>query len=192
MSNEIITKALLDSAAIKQKLAETLADDISGAAEIVSSAIQKGNKVMFCGNGGSAADSQHLAAELVVRLTAKSDRKALAGIALTTDTSVLTAAANDFGYENVFSRQIEAIGSKGDILIAISTSGNSANVTKAVSAARNAGIATIGLLGGDGGRLRSLVDHPLIVPSNDTQRIQEAHITIGHIIISIVEQHLSK
>ena len=190
MSSEIIKKALSESAELKQKIAESMSADILVIADIISSAIKKGNKVMFCGNGGSAADSQHLAAELVVRLTAESDRKALPGIALTTDTSILTAASNDFGYEHVFSRQIEANGNKGDILIAFSTSGNSANVIKAIEAARKSGISTVGMLGGNGGKLGPLVDHALIVPSNDTQRIQEAHITIGHILIQLVENRL--
>ena len=189
MSIEIIKNALMNSAALKRNIADTMAEEISRIADIVTSAIKFGNKVMFCGNGGSAADSQHLAAELVVRLTGKVTRKALPGLALTTDTSVLTAASNDFGFENIFSRQIEATGAEGDILIAISTSGNSGNVIKAVEAAGGRGIITVGFLGSGGGKLGSIVDHPLIVPSDDTQRIQEAHITIGHIIISLVERN---
>ena len=190
MSRDIIENALSESATLKRKIAETMSDDIMKAADIIASAIRDGNKVMFCGNGGSAADSQHLAAELVVRLTSKSNRRALPGIALTTDTSILTAASNDFGYENIFSRQVEAIGNDGDILMAFSTSGNSANVVKAVKVSKESGITTIGMLGGDGGKLSTLVDHHLIVPSSDTQRIQEAHITIGHIIIQLVENRL--
>ena len=192
MSIEQIKKALKYSAELKLQIANTMAEKISEAAKLVSIAIKNGRKVMLCGNGGSAADSQHLAAELVVRLTGKVNRKALPGMALTTDTSILTAASNDFGFENVFSRQIEAHGTKGDILIAISTSGNSPNIIKAVNTAKEMDIVTIGLLGNAGGKLGSLVDLSLIVPSNDTQRIQETHITIGHIIIQLAENRLSK
>ena len=192
MSIEQIKKALKNSAELKLQIANTMAEQIADAAKLISTAIKNGRKVMLCGNGGSAADSQHLAAELVVRLTGKVNRKALPGMALTTDTSILTAASNDFGFENVFSRQIEAHGTKGDILIAISTSGNSPNIIKAVNTAKEMDIVTIGLLGNAGGKLGSLVDLSLIVPSNDTQRIQETHITIGHIIIQLAENRLSK
>ena len=192
MSIEQIKKALKNSAELKLQIANTMAEQIADAAKLISTAIKNGGKVMLCGNGGSAADSQHLAAELVVRLTGKVNRKALPGMALTTDTSILTAASNDFGFENVFSRQIEAHGTKGDILIAISTSGNSPNIIKAVNTAKEMDIVTIGLLGNAGGKLGSLVDLSLIVPSNDTQRIQETHITIGHIIIQLAENRLSK
>ena len=167
-----------------------MAEQIAEAVKIISNAIQGGRKVMFCGNGGSAADSQHLAAELVVRLTGETNRKALPGMALTTDTSILTAASNDYGFEKVFSRQVEAHGKKGDVLVAISTSGNSPNIINAVESAKKSGIATIGFLGNDGGKLGSIVDLPLVIPSSDTQRIQEAHITIGHIIIQSVEGRL--
>ncbi|UCE68087.1 MAG: D-sedoheptulose 7-phosphate isomerase [Candidatus Zixiibacteriota bacterium] len=185
-------KALKNSAELKLQVANTMTEKISEAAKLVSNAMKNGKKVMLCGNGGSAADSQHLAAELVVRLTGKVNRNALPGMALTTDTSILTAASNDFGFENVFSRQIEAHGVKGDVLIALSTSGNSPNIMKAVDTAKETGIITIGLLGNAGGKLGPLVDLPVIVPSKDTQRIQEAHITIGHIIIQLVENRLSK
>jgi len=190
MSTDKIKKALKDSAELKLQVSETMAEKISGAAKLISGAIKKGNKVMFCGNGGSAADSQHLAAELVVRLTGDSNRKALPGIALTTDSSVLTAGSNDFGFENVFSRQVEALGIEGDVLIILSTSGNSVNIIKAVEEARKIGLHTIGFLGYGGGKLGTLVDLPLVIPSNDTQRIQEAHITVGHIIISLIEEEL--
>jgi D-sedoheptulose 7-phosphate isomerase len=190
MSIEKIKKALKESAELKLQVADVMTEQISEAAKLISTAINKGGKVMLCGNGGSAADSQHLAAELVVRLTADTDRKALPGMALTTDTSVLTAGSNDFGFENLFSRQIEALGVKGDVLIVLSTSGNSLNIIRAAETARNLRVHTIGFLGSGGGKLENLVDLPLIVPSNDTQRIQEAHIAIGHIIISLVEEEL--
>ena len=190
MSIEKIKKALKESAELKLQISETLAEKISDVAKLIAGAIHKGNKIMFCGNGGSAADSQHLAAELVVRLTGESNRRALPGIALTTDSSVLTAGSNDFGFENVFSRQVEALGIEGDVLIVLSTSGNSPNIIKAVEEARKTGLHTIGFLGSDGGKLGPLVDLPLIIPSKDTQRIQEAHITVGHIIISLIEEEL--
>lgn len=190
MSVDKIRKALKESADLKLLVAEMLSEKIYEAAMALTSSLNNGGKAMFCGNGGSAADSQHLATELVVRLSADRDRKALPGIALTTDSSILTAASNDFGFENLFSRQIEALGNAGDILFALSTSGNSRNIIRAVEAARHKAIYTVGLLGGDGGRLGSVVDCPLIVPSKNTQRVQEAHIAIGHIIIFTVEDNL--
>ena len=140
---------------------------------------------MLCGNGGSAADAQHIAAELTGRY--KTERGALAGIALTTDTSALTAIGNDYGYEFVFSRQLEALGREGDLLIAISTSGNSGNVVKALELARKIGIKTIGLSGRTGGAMNELCELNLVVPSNDTPRIQEMHIMIGHIICQAID-----
>ena len=190
MSIEIIRKALKDSADLKLQVAELLPEKILKVAEALSSTIEHGGKAMFCGNGGSAADSQHFAAELVVRLTGRSNRRALPAMALTTDSSILTACSNDFGYDNVFGRQIEALGNKGDILFAISTSGNSPNVIKAVETAKEIDIVTVGMLGNGGGKLAAMTGHPLVIPSSDTQRIQEAHIAIGHIIISLVERIL--
>ena len=190
MSIEIIKKALNDSADLKLRVAEVLSEKILKAANALSSTIERGGKAMFCGNGGSAADSQHLAAELVVRLTSQSNRGALPAIALTTDSSILTACSNDFGYENVFVRQIEALGKKGDILFAISTSGNSPNVIRAVEAAGKRDMVTVGMLGSGGGKLAAMTDYPLVIPSSDTQRIQEAHIAVGHIIISLIEKKL--
>jgi D-sedoheptulose 7-phosphate isomerase len=190
MAIDKIKKALKESAELKLIVAETLSQDIENVAGMLSSAIKKGRKAMFCGNGGSAADSQHLATELVVRLTGERNRKALPALALTTNSSILTACANDFGFEFVFSRQVEALGNEGDILFGISTSGSSRNVIRAVETAKQFGIYTVGMLGSGGGEIGSVVDRPLIVPSNDTQRIQEAHIAIGHIIISTVEEML--
>jgi len=190
MSIEIIKKALKDSADLKLQVAELLSEKILKAANALSSTIERGGKAMFCGNGGSAADSQHLAAELVVRLTSRSDRRALPAIALTTDSSILTACSNDYGYESVFARQIEALGKKGDILFAISTSGNSPNVIRAVETARKKDMVTVGMLGSGGGKLAAMTDYPLVIPSSDTQRIQEAHIAVGHIIIQFVEKRL--
>jgi len=182
---------LSESAELKLKIKESLAEAIIEAAERVATAIKGGNKILFCGNGGSAADCQHLATEYVVRLKAGDDRQAYPAIALTTDSSLITASANDFGFENIFVRQIEAIGRRGDILIAISTSGNSENIVRVTELAKKSGIEVIGLLGQSGGRLRPLVDLPLLVPSNEVTRIQEAHITLGHIICELVEKIIS-
>lgn len=152
----------------------------------VTQAIQQGKKIMFIGNGGSAADAQHLAAELSGRY--KIERRGLPGLALTTDTSALTAIGNDYGYDQVFSRQVEALGNAGDVLIAISTSGNSPNVLNAVVAAKKQAIVTIGFTGKDGGALKAKCDQCLIVPSNDTARIQEMHILVGHILCQHIDQ----
>jgi D-sedoheptulose 7-phosphate isomerase len=190
MNSDEIREALKGSAEIRMLMAETLAEKIAKAAEKLAEVIRNGGKAVFCGNGGSAADSQHLATELVVRLSGKNNRRALPAISLTTNTSILTACANDYGFDMVFSRQIEALGNKDDILFAISTSGNSENVVNAVKAAKEIGMATVGFLGCDGGKLTDMVDIPLMVPSDDTQRIQEGHITIGHIIIASMEQIL--
>jgi D-sedoheptulose 7-phosphate isomerase len=151
---------------------------IEAAARVLMLTSMQGGKILLCGNGGSAADCQHIAAELVVQY--QKQRQALAAIALTTDTSILTAHANDFGFDTVYSRQVEAIGHKKDCLIAISTSGRSKNILNAAAAARLKGMAVIGLTGGDGGELVGQVTHPVIVPSEVTARIQEAHILIGH------------
>ena len=166
----------------------TLAPVIQEAAGIVAVTLSQGGKLMLCGNGGSAADSQHLAAELTGRFL--KDRPPLAAMALSTDTSALTCIANDYGFDDVFSRQVTSLGRKGDCLIAISTSGNSRNVLRAADAARAAGIRVIGLLGRDGGALRALCDLPIVVPSTTTARIQEAHIFIGHTLCAMVEEAL--
>jgi D-sedoheptulose 7-phosphate isomerase len=148
------------------------------------------NKILLCGNGGSAADAQHLATEFVIRMDPAIKRPGIPAIALTTDTSMLTAGANDIGYDNVFARAVEALGSPGDVLIGISTSGKSESVNRAVQMARSKGMTTIGFLGNDGGATKDLVDIPIIVPSSNTQRIQEGHITIGHILCALVEREM--
>ncbi len=150
--------------------------------------IRSGGKLLLFGNGGSAADAQHIAAELVIRY--HSDRPAIAAIALTTDTSALTAGANDLGFESVFSRQLEALGRPGDVAVGISTSGRSPNVLAALRLARARGLSTTGLTGGDGGELRALCDSALIVPSRVTARIQEIHIFLGHVLCKALEQRL--
>ena len=150
--------------------------------------LEDGGTVYWCGNGGSASDSQHLAAELVGRF--RNDRKALRSVALSTDTSVLTCVGNDFGFDKVFSRQVEALGRPGDVLIGISTSGNSTNILRAFEAASGLGMATVGLLGRDGGLALPIVDEAIVIPSDSTARIQECHILIGHILCEIVEEEL--
>ncbi len=145
---------------------------------------------MLCGNGGSAADCQHIATEFVIRLSHDIERPSMPAIALTTDSSNLTAGGNDIGFENVFARSVEGLGNKGDVLIAISTSGNSKNIIKAIEKAKSKGISTIGLLGGNGGAVKDLTDINVIIPSSNVQRIQEGHITAAHIICEIVEREL--
>lgn len=161
---------------------------VHAAGEKVAACLRDGGKLMLCGNGGSAADSQHLAAEFTGRFI--HDRRPLAAIALSTDTSALTCIANDYSFDEVFARQVEALGRAGDCLLAISTSGNSANVVRAAEAAKRAGVVVIGLLGRDGGQLASLSDLPIIVAANSTARIQEAHIFIGHTLCGLTEQAL--
>jgi D-sedoheptulose 7-phosphate isomerase len=156
---------------------------------LATDTLAKGNKILLCGNGGSAADAQHIAAELTGRY--KTERKALPGIALTTDTSALTAIGNDYGYERVFDRQLEALANEGDLLIGISTSGNSKNVNNALRLAKERGCRTIGLSGRDGGEMNDLCDVNIIVPSDDTPRIQEMHILIGHIMCQAIDDSLS-
>ncbi|MBB6066829.1 D-sedoheptulose 7-phosphate isomerase [Methanococcus maripaludis] len=158
------------------------------AINIITNALKNGNKLLICGNGGSAADAQHFAAEIVGRY--KLERKGYPAIALSTDTSILTAIGNDYGFEKIFERQIESLGTNGDILIGISTSGNSENVINAVNLAKNNGLCTIGLLGKDGGKLNNLVNLALVVPSNNTPRVQECHLTIYHVICEEVEKKL--
>jgi len=173
-----------------EKTISTLEDDILKVCEIVVDAIKNKNKILLCGNGGSAADAQHIAAEFTGRY--KSERIPLPAIALTTDTSAITAIGNDYGYENVFQRQVRAIGNSKDVLIGISTSGNSANVIKAFEEAKKIGITTIALNGKNGGKMKNIADFNIIVPSNNTPRIQEMHILIGHIICQAVDDFMDK
>ncbi|HVM92268.1 MAG TPA: D-sedoheptulose 7-phosphate isomerase [Terriglobales bacterium] len=183
----VIRQSIAESIAVKSAL---LADAdyleaLCAAAAAMSQAIRQGSKILFFGNGGSAADAQHLAAELVGRY--RQEGPALAAIALTTNTSVLSAIANDYAYEIIFARQVEALGNRGDVAVGLTTSGNSANVLKAIETASAKGLITIGLTGATGGKLRALVTHCLCVPCSDTPRIQECHILTGHILCEIVE-----
>lgn len=185
---ENIRTQLRESCRVKESFSEELLARIETFAERSAESLSSGGKLVFFGNGGSAADAQHLAAELVVRLSA--DRPGLPALALTTNTSVLTAAANDLGYEYIFQRQVESMVAHGDVLVALSTSGSSPNIVRGVEAGSLRGAYRVALTGETGGELRSRVDLLLNVPSQDPQRIQEAHITMGHIACSLIERIL--
>jgi len=185
-----ILSSLKDSSELKLRIAEKCSLQITRSIDALLHALRAGKKVLLCGNGGSAADAQHLATEFVIRLDPAIKRPGLPAIALTTDTSNLTAGANDLGYDFVFARSVEALGAEGDVLIGISTSGRSESVNRAFMAARQKKMTTIGFLGKDGGTSKDLVDIAIIMPSSDTQRIQEGHITVGHIIFQQVEHEL--
>jgi D-sedoheptulose 7-phosphate isomerase len=166
-----------------------LCEQLDAVAELTVSALRDGHRLYFCGNGGSAADAQHMAAEYVVRF--RRERRALAAIALTTDTSILTAGGNDYGYQTVFARQVEALGQAGDVLFLHSTSGESENLLLAAAAARAAGVRTVALLAKGGGRLKDRVDHALVVPTTSTAHAQEMHLALGHAVCERVDQALS-
>ncbi len=183
-----IKDILLESIQVKEELLRTSIGKIIEITDMITDSFKKNGKVILFGNGGSASDSQHLAAELVGRF--KKDRRALPAIALTTNTAILTSLANDYGYEIVFAKQVEALGQKNDVAIGISTSGKAKNVVLGIKQAKKMGLKTIALTGTDGGELAKLADISLVVPSSVTARIQEAHITIGHIICEMVEHDL--
>jgi D-sedoheptulose 7-phosphate isomerase len=185
---DFVLKAFSDSATVKQQFARDHADRIAQVAALIVTAFREGRKVLLFGNGGSATDAAHIAAEFVGRY--KRERKPLPAIALATDIAAITCIANDYGFDELFARQVLAHGQKGDIAIAISTSGNSPNVLKGVAAARECGMITIAWTGGTGGKLAGLVDHPFVVPSTVTARIQESHITLGHVLCELVEETL--
>jgi D-sedoheptulose 7-phosphate isomerase len=187
---ESIKKQIEDSINVKKRILDDnkMLDLIEAAAGLCIKALKKGNKIILAGNGGSSADAQHIAAELVNRFGF--DRPGLAAIAITTDTSVITSISNDYGFEKLFARQVEALGKKSDVLIVFSTSGNSANILGAIKEARAKGLLTIGMTGKTGGKMAKLCDIILKVPSSDTPRIQEAHILIGHIICSEIENRI--
>ncbi|HVG20289.1 MAG TPA: D-sedoheptulose 7-phosphate isomerase [Blastocatellia bacterium] len=185
---ERIQRIARESIEAKREFFDSHSGDVARAAEVIIGAIRSGGKVLIFGNGGSAADAQHIAAELVNRLNY--DRPPIAAIALTTDTSILTSVGNDSTFDELFERQLRALGRAGDVAIAISTSGNSPNVLRAVDAARSLDIRTVGLAGRSGGKLAAAVDVALVVASESTQRIQETHITIGHILCEMIEEEL--
>ncbi len=186
---EIVENAFLESVRLKEEFMYEYQEQIVYLGLLLAKKLKNGNKILICGNGGSAADSQHFAAEIVGRF--EKERKGYPAIALTTDTSALTAIGNDYGFDKVFSRQVEALGEKGDILIGISTSGNSQNVIEAVKVAKQMGLFTVGFLGKDGGKLKDLVDYPFIVKHENTARIQEVHLTLEHTLCKIIDEYLT-
>jgi D-sedoheptulose 7-phosphate isomerase len=187
---EFVSQQISESIAVKEAMLDDddLIDEIERVARRIVSTYRSGGKVLIAGNGGSAADAQHIAAELVSRFT--QERAALPALALTTDTSIMTAISNDYGYEQLFARQLEASGRPGDVFIAISTSGNSANIVQALERASHLGLVSVGLSGATGGRMADLCLHCLHVPSTDTARVQEGHILIGHILCACTERAL--
>ena len=190
IDRQMIINQIRESADVKNTMIVASVEDIEKAAEMIVAAVQNGNKILWCGNGGSAADAQHMAAELMGGLRSH-DRPAIQSIALTTDTSFITAWSNDTDYESIFSRQIEGLGSAGDILMAISTSGNSRNVVKAVESCKEKEIAVIVLTGKTGGVLKDMGDVTISIPSDDTQRIQEGHLLAEHILCEMVEKSVT-
>jgi D-sedoheptulose 7-phosphate isomerase len=184
------TAMMEKSAALKRRIATELADAVVAVVGACETSLRGGGKLLFCGNGGSAADSQHLATEMLIRLRGSVERPSIAALALTLDPAMLTACGNDYGYERVFERPLRGIGRAGDVLFGITTSGRSPNVVRALEAAREMGIVTVGLLGGAGEPARSLCDHVLLVPDHETARIQECHIALGHAILEMLEDRL--
>jgi D-sedoheptulose 7-phosphate isomerase len=178
------------SAELKQRIAVELADAVIAVVDACETSLRRGGKLMFCGNGGSAADSQHLATELIIRLRGSVERPSWPALALTLDPAVLTAGGNDYGYEFVFERPLRGLGRAGDVLFGITTSGRSANVARALRAAREMDIVTVGLLGGAGEPARGWCDHVLLVPYAETARIQECHIALGHAVLELLEDRL--
>jgi D-sedoheptulose 7-phosphate isomerase len=186
---ERIVSSLQRAASLKLALAEDPMAIIA-VVEACDTAIRAGSKLLFCGNGGSASDSQHLATELLIRLRGSVVRNSWPAISLTLDASAITAAGNDFGFDEVFARPLSGLGRAGDVLFGITTSGRSPSVVRALQVGREMGITTVGLLGGDGGAARALCDHALLVPDFETMRIQECHIALGHIILELLEDRL--
>jgi D-sedoheptulose 7-phosphate isomerase len=184
-----IEKALESHAAVVTAVSSQLCENIAAAAERLIACFDDGHKLLLCGNGGSAADAQHIAAEFTGRFLR--ERKPLPAIALTTDTSALTAIGNDYGFETIFERQVRAVAHPGDVLLAISTSGKSANVIAAMKSMRDLGGTSLALTGGDGGQMKDLADLSLIVPSDETPRIQEMHTLIGHVLCDLVDRHFA-
>src|SRR5580698_3511319 len=178
------------SADLKRRVGSELAAAVVGVIDACETSLRGGGKLMFCGNGGSAADSQHFATELLIRLRGSHERPSIAALALTLDPAMLTACGNDYGYDSVFERPLRGLGRRGDVLFGISTSGRSANVVRALAAAREMGIVTVGLLGGAGEPALAQCDHALPVPENETARIQECHMGLGHAVLELLEDRL--
>ncbi len=186
----IIINNFKESIKTKEAVINNIVDDIRIAADVIVQALKRNNKLLICGNGGSAADSQHFSAELVGRF--KKERKGLPAIALTVDTSILTAWSNDYSFDTVFARQIESVGLENDVLFAISTSGNSGNLVEALKKAKEMNIITVSLLGKGGGIMKDISDYSIVIPSNDGMRVQESHITVIHSLCEIIENELFK
>ncbi len=185
-----IETLFMESIAVKKACFDSGLECISDIGDEICASIQDGGKIMLCGNGGSAADAQHLAAEMLVRLRPENNREGVAAIALAQDTSTITACGNDFGYDTLYERMVKALGKEGDCLIGITTSGNSENIILAMSAAKKMGIKVFGFLGSGGGRALKFCDYAFVVPSDNTGRIQESHITAGHALMEYVEDQL--
>ncbi len=179
-----------EGADLRRRLATEALAPVLGVVEACEQALRAGGRLFFCGNGGSAADAQHLATELLIRLRSAVERPSWPAIALTLDPTALTAGGNDYGFDEVFARPLSGLGRAGDVLFGITTSGNSPNVLRALETARGMGIVTVGMLGGDGGAARALCDHVLLVPSRVTARVQEMHITLGHAVMELLEDRL--
>ena len=186
-----IKKDIKESIILKRKI-EKFSKEIIGSVNLVANTLTKGGRLFLCGNGGSAADAQHLAAEYLIRLKKNNNRKPLPAISLAMDTSTLTACGNDLGFSNIFSRNLEALGKKNDLLIALSTSGNSLNVLKALKLSKKMELQSIALLGSKGGKMKGLANEEIIVPSHNVARIQEAHIFLGHLIFELAEKIIVK
>ena len=194
MTNEervqMVIKEAEQSSTLRRTVGQSLAVPLVELADNIAAVLGSGHKLLICGNGGSAADSSHMAAEMIVRLTGDRNRASLPAIALTTDSSILTAAGNDFGFEHIFARQIEGLGKQGDMLLLISTSGNSTNLIRAAEAAREKRMLIAALLGGDGGKIAPAADKKLIIPHNSVQRIQEEQIFLIHLLVELIESDL--
>jgi D-sedoheptulose 7-phosphate isomerase len=184
------TAMMTRSADLKQRIATELADAVIRVVDACEASLRGGGKLMFCGNGGSAADAQHLATEMLIRLRPKSERQSIAALALTLDPAMLTACGNDYGYDRVFERPLRGLGRRGDVLFGITTSGRSINVIRALQAAREMGIVTVGLLGGTGEPALTDCDLALLVPDTETARIQESHISLGHAVLELLEDRI--
>ena len=184
------TAMMTKSAELKRRIATDMAEAVIDVVDACETSLRHGGKLMFCGNGGSAADSQHLATEMLIRLRGSHERASIAALALTLDPAMLTACGNDYGYDRVFERPLRGLGRSGDVLFGITTSGRSGNVLKALQAAREMRIVTIGLLGGSGEPASSLCDLALVVPDSETARIQECHIALGHAVLELLEDRL--
>jgi D-sedoheptulose 7-phosphate isomerase len=184
------TAMMTKSAELKRRIATELADDVIKVVDACETSLRGGGKLMFCGNGGSAADSQHLATERLIRLRGSHERPSIAALALTLDPAMLTACGNDYGYDHVFERPLRGLGRPGDVLFGITTSGRSGNVIKALEAARGMGIVTVGMLGGAGEPALGLCDLALLVPDTETARIQECHIALGHAVLELLEDRI--